>query len=135
MDIHESVHRILMQQQTFADLFYLVFLERYPNVRSHFKGVNMRHQGVLLTMALMVMERHYSGSYPATQMYLMYLGTKHHDRGIALALFPHFHDALMATLERFHSTDWNSQLAGQWHEAIDRTIQTMLEGYQEHFNV
>lgn len=129
------MHRILSQQQTFADLFYLVFLERYPDVRSHFEGVNMRHQAVLLTMALMVIERHYSGSYPATKMYLMYLGTKHHKRGIARELYPHFHDALLDTLERFHSTDWNPELAGQWSEAIARTVQAMLEGYRTHFNV
>src|SRR5262245_40458778 len=123
MDIHESMHRILQQRNTFADLFYLVFLESYPDVRKPFEGIDLKHQGVLLTMALMVMELHYSGSYPATEMYLMYIGTKHHDRGIPPELFPHFHNALMAALERFHSTDWNPQLAGQWHDAIDRTIQ------------
>lgn len=135
MDIHESVHRILSQQETFADLFYLLFLESYPDVRKQFEGVNMKHQGVLLSMALLVMERHSSGTYPATQMYLRYLGTKHHDRGIAQGWYPNFHDALLATLERFLGADWNAQLASQWHVAIDRTVQTMLEGYREHYHV
>jgi hemoglobin-like flavoprotein len=135
MTIHDSVHRILEQQATFADLFYLVFLESYPEVRRHFEGVNMKRQAMLLTMALMVMERHYSGSYPATRMYLQYLGTRHHDWGIPEDQFPSFRDALVATLMRFHGSEWNPQLAEQWQVAIDRTIDTMLEGYREHFSV
>ena len=131
MNLPESLHAILAQSDTLADLFYLVFLERYPEVRQHFQGVNLRQQGVLLTMALMVMERHYSGAYPATEMYLRYLGSKHHARGIPQHLYPHFRDALLAALERFHSKDWGAELATQWRGAIDRAAATMLEGYQE----
>jgi len=32
MRMSESLHRILQQDQTMADLFYLVFLERYPEM-------------------------------------------------------------------------------------------------------
>jgi hemoglobin-like flavoprotein len=135
MNIHESVHHILQQEGTFADLFYLVFLEQFPDVRKHFEKVNMKHQGVLLTMALTVMERHYSGDYAATRMYLQYLGTKHHDRGIPAESFPKFQEALLATLHRFHSTDWQPPLAEQWRTAIERAIATMLEGYRTHFSV
>jgi len=135
MNLQESLHTILAQSETLADLFYLVFLERYPEVRQHFQGVNLRQQGVLLTMALMVMERHDSGSYPATEMYLRYLGSKHHDRGIPRHLYPHFRDALLAALERFHSKDWGAELAAQWGGAIDRASATMLEGYQERHSV
>jgi hemoglobin-like flavoprotein len=135
MDIAQSLHRILEQQETMADLFYIIFLERYPEVRQYFEGVNLKAQSVLLTMALMVMERHYSGSYPATRMYLRYLGTKHHDRGIPAELFPKFRDALLAALERFHSNDWNAHLARQWHDAIDHATATMLSGYRHHYTV
>jgi hemoglobin-like flavoprotein len=135
MTIHDSVHRILDQQAPFADLFYLFFLERYPEVRGYFEKVNMKRQAVLLTMALMVMERHYSGSYPATRMYLKYLGTRHHDWGIPKELYPKFRAALLATLQRFHSTDWDEHLGEQWQVAIDLAIDTMLEGYQHHFSV
>jgi len=134
MDIHESMHRILQQKDTLADLFYLVFLERYPEVRRHFEGVDMQGQAALLTMALMVMERHYQGSYPATAMYLRYLGTKHHDRGTHREDFPKFSAAMLATLERFHSNDWNPQLARQWAEAIDKATAEMLQGYRHHYS-
>jgi hemoglobin-like flavoprotein len=135
MDIQQSLHRILEQKDTLADLFYLVFLERCPEVRHRFEGVDMRGQVALLTMALMVIERHYQGSYPATAMYLRYLGTTHHDRGIARGDFPKFRAAMLATLERFHSKDWNPHLARQWAEAIDKATTTMLDGYQHHCTV
>ena len=135
MDINESVHRILEHRESLADLFYLVFLDRYPDVRQHFQGVNLEHQAVLLTMALLVIERHYTASYPATEMYLKYLGTKHCQRGIPPDLYPHFRDAMLATLERFHSKDWTESLAKQWTEAIEGAIEKMLEGYKQHYTV
>jgi hemoglobin-like flavoprotein len=135
MNIQESVERVLQRKENLADLFYEVFLRDYPEVRQHFDGVNFRHQSVLLTMALMVMERHHRGQYPAIESYLKYLGSKHHDRGIPAESFPLFAAALLATLEQFHGADWNAELAGQWRAAIDRASATMLEGYRTRFSV
>jgi hemoglobin-like flavoprotein len=135
MNIRESVHRILRSQESLADLFYRLFLDHYPEVRQHFQGVDLKYQAVLLTMALLVMERHHSASYPATETYLKYLGTKHRTRGVPAELFPCFRDALLATLERFHGSDWDGGLAGQWKKAIERATETMLEGYKQHFTV
>ena len=135
MNIQQSLHHILEQKEKVADLFYIVFLERYPEVRTYFRGVDLQPQAVLLTMALMVIERHYSGSYPATEMYLKYLGTKHHDRGIPPELFAKFRDAMLSTLERFHSKDWNALLAQQWGAAINRAATTMFQGYRHHYTV
>jgi hemoglobin-like flavoprotein len=110
-------------------------LQQYPEVSAHFQGVNLRRQAMLLTMALMVMERHYSGNYPATAMYLRYLGSKHHARGILQHLYPQFREALLAVLERFHDRDWEPELATQWSGAIDHAIVTMLEGSKEMLSV
>jgi hemoglobin-like flavoprotein len=95
----------------------------------------MSYQAALLTMALLVIERHHTASYPATETYLRYLGTKHQTRGVPKQLFPHFRDALLATLERFHGDYWDAGLAGQWKQAIDGATKTMLKGYNEHFTV
>jgi hemoglobin-like flavoprotein len=135
MDIHESVHEILQCKESFADVFYLVFLEDYPEVRQHFTHVNFKHQSVLLTMALLVMERHYTNSYPSTDMYLNYLGTKHDERGIPPQHYPMFREALLATLERFHGQAWEDHLATQWREAIDSAIEAMIKGYRKHYHV
>jgi hemoglobin-like flavoprotein len=130
-----SLHRILGNQTSLAELFYCGFLDQYPEVRQHFQGVDLKYQAALLTMALLVIERHHTASYPATETYLRYLGTKHHTRGVPAELFPHFRDALLATLEQFHGSDWDVGLAGQWQKAIAGATKTMLEGYEQHFTV
>jgi hemoglobin-like flavoprotein len=135
MDIHESLYRILGHKENLADRFYDVFFERYPEVRRHFGGIEIRHQAELLRMALMVMECHYTHGYPATENYLKYLGSKHHERGVAAELYPKFRDALLTTLAEFHGPDWDEGLAGQWRAAFDRAAGTMLEGYRKHFTV
>jgi len=135
MNLSESVHRILEHRESLGDMFYLVFLDRYPDVRRHFQGVDLKNQAVLLTMVLMVIERHHAASNPATETYLKYLGTKHCRRGILPDLYPHFRDAMLAALEQFHSQDWTESLANQWTEAIEEAAGTMLEGYKQHYSV
>jgi hemoglobin-like flavoprotein len=134
MDIHESLHRILERDAELANLFYAAFLER-PGVHDHFRGVDVRRQAVLLTMALMVIERHYQHPYSATNLYLKYLGTRHRDRKIPAELFPEFREVLLTALEKFHGADWDTGLAGQWGAAIDRAMETMREGYRARFTV
>jgi len=129
MNLSESLHRILQQDQTMADLFYLVFLDRYPEVRKHFRKVDLKRQAVLLTTILMVLERHQAHTYPVTTDFLRQLGTKHYLWGIAPDLFPKFRSALLLTLERFHANDWTPGLALQWSECLDRAIEVMLSGY------
>ena len=135
IDIQESLQRLLQHQAAVADLFYEIFLDRYPEARPYFQGVNLRQQAILLTMALTVIEGYYSHSFPSMAMYLKYLGTKHHGRGVPAELYPSFCDALLSALEQFHGPDWNPRLAGQWQEAIRRASQAMLEGYRERFTV
>jgi hemoglobin-like flavoprotein len=125
MDIHESMHRIMLHAETLADLFYLVFLKEYPEVQRFFGRVNMKHQNVLLTIALMAIERHYEHRYPITGAYLKILGERHAKIGIGADLYPKWTAAMLATLERFHSRDWNEQLARQWREAIEVATQSM----------
>jgi hemoglobin-like flavoprotein len=125
MDIHESMHRIMLHAETLADLFYLVFLKDYPEVQRFFGRVNMKQQNVLLTIALMAIERHYEHRYPITGAYLKILGERHAQIGIGADLYPKWTAAMLATLERFHSRDWNEQLARQWREAIETATQSM----------
>ena len=129
MDIHESMHRILHQAETLADLFYLVFLKEYPEVQKLFGRVNMKQQNVLLTIALMAIERHYEHRYPATGAYLKLLGQRHAQLGIGMDLYPKWTAAMLATLERFLGRDWHEGLAQQWREAIDVATESMLAGY------
>src|SRR5262245_24606369 len=127
MDIQESLHQILEREKLVADLFYIVFLEQYPEVRRHFIHTNMQRQAVLLTMALQVMVQYYLNGFPAAEAYLKILGEEHSRWGIEPDLYPKFCDALLETLRRFHYHDWNDSLAQQWKEAIELAATEMVE--------
>lgn len=129
MDISASLDRILRHSDTLADLFYLVFLQEFPHVQQHFHGVDMKRQNVLLTLALMAVERHYRHRYAATAAYLHMLGEQHRQRGIGLELYPLWRQALLATLERFHAQEWNEALAAEWRSALDLAIAAMSTAY------
>jgi hemoglobin-like flavoprotein len=131
MDIQESLHQILAHKENVVSLFYTIFLERHPEARAYFRGVDLQHQADLLRLALVLIERHASHPDPALEAYFQDLGAKHHWRGIPEALFPEFRDALLRTLEQFHGKDWGPPLAAQWQQALDRAVESMREGYRE----
>ena len=130
MDIAQSAQQLLKQKQVVIQKFYDIFLGRYPEVRPYFENVNLRHQATLLTMALIMVESHYSQSYPAITHYLHVLGHRHHQNGVKPEHFAKFRDCLLETLAEFHGEDWSAALAAQWQEAIDKAAGTMLEGYE-----
>ena len=129
MDIEESLHQILQREKLLADLFYVVFLEKYPEVRKHFINTNMQRQAVLLTMALQVVVQYYLKGFPTVEAYLKILGEEHFRRGIEPESYPKFCDALLATLGRFHFHDWTDPLAQQWKEALELAATEMVEAY------
>ena len=135
MKIHESLERVLASRDLVGDMFYDVFLQRFPEVQRYFVGVDMHRQGVLLTTALLVVEQYYRNPRVAIEKYLQYLGTKHHDREIPRELYDKWVDAMLETLHRFHGDEWNQELSDEWREAFGRTIELMFEGYEQRFTV
>jgi hemoglobin-like flavoprotein len=135
MDIKESLHQILEQKKAVSELFYQVFLESYPEARSFFEKTNMPFQSMNLSIALILIERYHSNSYGAVEQWLNCLGTKHHDWGVPLELYPHFLNAILATLKQFHGRDWGPALEDQWRTAFQRASQAMAVGYQQRFHV
>jgi hemoglobin-like flavoprotein len=131
MTIQESLRRVLEDRDGVAALFYDLFFERHPDARALFKDVNLKYQTVLLTMALMVVERHYADGYRATQLYLQHLGHKHHQRAVPPEMYPRWVESLLAALEKFHGPDWDAEAAAQWRAALDRASDVMLAGYRE----
>jgi hemoglobin-like flavoprotein len=131
MDIHESLHQVLAHQQNVVRLFYSLFLERHPEARAYFRGVDLQHQADLLRLALVLIEHYSTHPDPTIESYFRSLGRKHHLRGIPEALFPAFRDALLATLGQFHGKDWGPPVAGQWRQALDLALEAMREGYLE----
>lgn len=131
MDIAQSTRLLLNRDDVAADLFYDIFLDRYPEVRQFFVGVDLKQQAIVLTMMLSLIEDFYRNSYPTTARYLRLLGHKHQVLGIPRELYPKFQHCLLETLQRFHGPDWNSRLAEQWRAGLEAVSREMLAGYAQ----
>lgn len=131
MDIQKSLERILQRDAIVTDLFYEIFLDRHPDVQKYFVGVDLKHQAVILKMALMTIASYHQHHYPAAEQYLKLLGHKHHLREIPADLFPDFCDCLLETLKRFHGTEWSPELRREWKAALDEATAVMRQGYDE----
>lgn len=129
MNIAQSIQQIQSREEVVTDLFYDIFLDRHPEVREFFVGVNLHHQAVVLRMMLMVIERHYQQETPVIREYLKVLGHRHEERKIPIAHYPAFCDCLLDTLGRFHGVDWSKDLERDWRLAIESATAAMLQGY------
>ena len=135
MDLRESIHLIQASTPIFGNAFYKRLFERHPDIREHFRNTTIEHQAAILTMQLSVIESFYVNQSPAGKLYLQLLGTKHLDRGIPEEAYPKFQGELLASIQEFHGEDWSEELEKQWKQAIDKTVRTMLTGYDERVRV
>ena len=133
MRIEESLADLLSQKEPVVRAFYDRFLIDVPEAATLFEGVDLKRQALMLTMGLIVVEAHSKDDFPSTQHYLHVLGDRHREWGVPRELFPRFRDCLIETLSNWHGADWSDELANAWSSAIDRAIQTMLEGYEGDF--
>ena len=129
MNIGESIHDVLSRDEVVADLFYDIFLDRHPEVRPYFVGVELHQQAIVLTMMLSMIEDFHRHAYPATARYLRLVGQRHKERGIPQDLYAIFSQCLLETLQRFHGQNWSEQLSDEWRKGINKASQAMLEGY------
>jgi hemoglobin-like flavoprotein len=135
MDLHESLQRILASKQVLGDAFYEALFARHPEFRPYFEGVDLRRQAVVLTMELTVIDNYHRLRSPSARLYLRYLGTKHHDRGIPQELYGPFRETLLEVLQQVLGQGWTEELAREWKTAIDDASAVMFEGYSERFTV
>lgn len=135
MTVQDSLQRILHGEKAPGDVFYAHFFLHCPEAKAFFEGVNLRRQGVLLNMALMVIVQYHSHAYRATELYLKYLGRRHEELGIPVSLYVAFRDAMLISLEELLGQTWTPDLAQQWRTAIDSAIEVMREGHDQDFTL
>jgi hemoglobin-like flavoprotein len=135
MNIQDSLQQILASKKLFGQQFYDLFFTKCPEVKKFFEGVNIDRQAVLLTMALVVIEKQFSSPFAAAEEYLKYLGSKHHNWKIPKTLYADWTEAMLATLAQFHGDDWDEALEQQWQEAIAQVLELMFQGYEQHYTV
>ncbi|MCH5375414.1 MAG: hypothetical protein JJ992_15700 [Planctomycetes bacterium] len=135
MDINESLHRILQAKDGLAKMFYDHFLEKHPEFRPMFAAVDFNRQRILLTTALMVIERYRAHPTAAVEQYLQYLGTKHREMAIPRAAYAKWTVAMLETMQKFHGDDWSEEAEQQWQSAIEQARDLMLQGYDQRITV
>jgi hemoglobin-like flavoprotein len=135
VDIHASLNKILQARDEVGRMFYDHFLSQYPEVQRYFQGVDLKRQSVLLTTALMIIERHFGHPTPALEQYLQYLGSRHHGQQIPREVYTVWMQAMLETLQRFHGAEWTPALESQWRKAFEGAVQLMFDGYGAHIIV
>jgi len=134
MDVRASLELILSDEKhEFSRRFYQNLFLHHPEISSKFDGVDIKHQGSMLIMALKVAIDYRSRPYPAVQSYLRVLGHKHHLRGILSSDYLLFETTLLTTLGAFHGNAWNPELASNWKKAFQQATQLMAEGHVDDF--
>lgn len=131
MTIAESMHAILSRPELVTDLFYVKYLDRYPDLREYFDGVDLQQQAVLLKMALTVTQQYYEHRYPAAEQYLLVLGRKHHLRHVPKSLYADWRDCLLDTFQQFLCDNWDAALEREWTDAINMATDIMHRGYDD----
>jgi hemoglobin-like flavoprotein len=135
VDIDASLNKILQARDQVGSMFYEHLLSQYPEIQRHFKGVDLKRQSVLLTTALMIIERHFAHPTPALEQYLQYLGSRHHGLQVPREVYTVWLQAMLETLQRFHGDDWTQTLESQWRKAFEGAIELMFDGYGAHIIV
>ena len=136
MDIRDSLDLILSDTtHEFSSRFYKNLFSHHPDIIRKFEGIDLKHQGTMVIMALKVAVDHRSRPYPAVQNYLRILGHKHYLRGIHKSDYLHFETSLLTTLGAFHGSGWSPALASDWKMAFQRATQLMAEGHVDDFSV
>ena len=135
MEIRDSMQQILQAKDELGVMFYDHFLTHYPEVQQHFQEVDLKRQGILLVTALMVLERHFSHPTPATELYLQFLGMRHHDVHVSKDMYGLWVKAMLETMQKFHGQNWTPSLDNQWRQAFEGAIEIMLRGYEERVGI
>lgn len=130
MNLTESVAKILSHEAELSLDFYERFFDRIPQAETFFNGTNMRHQAAVLRMSLQIIEQYFTHRFEAIGDYLRVIGFKHLEREIPQELYAKWRDILLDTLKEFHGGEWTETLNLAWTDALNLSIDTMLEGYE-----
>jgi hemoglobin-like flavoprotein len=136
MNIRNSLELILASSHPrFSDQFYEIFFRQFPDVQTYFEGVDLRRQGILLTMAVQIIIDNHLRPHLAMKNYLRLLGNRHHQLGIQVPDYAKFESALLVALRDFHGKQWDEALAGEWRTAYEQALPFMIEGHADDFQV
>lgn len=125
--LRESFARIGEQKAAFAETFYATLLEKYPDMRSFFAGVDLKRQQTSLIATLLAMLNGAERGEEIREQFQR-LGQRHHARQIGAEYYPAFGQTLLETLARYDPA-WTPELRSAWAAALEQCVRYMMESY------
>jgi hemoglobin-like flavoprotein len=115
------------QGDEFAESFYQILFDKYPNVKPLFSGTDMKKQKdkLMESLDLVLVNVH---NIKAFKSILTDLGKRHVKYGAVLTDYPLVGDALLQALEKHLGEAWNLNVKHAWTLAYQSIADTMAEG-------
>ncbi len=125
--IQSTYLTIKSQPDEFAESFYQILFDKYPNVKPLFLKTDMKKQKDKLMESLdfVLVNVH---NIKAFQLILHDLGKRHVKYGAVLTDYPLVGDALLQALEKHLGEAWNPNVKQAWSLAYQSIADTMAEG-------
>jgi hemoglobin-like flavoprotein len=125
--IQSTYSTIKSQADEFAESFYQILFEKYPNVKPLFLETDMKKQKdkLMESLDLVLVNVH---NIKAFKSILKDLGKRHVKYGAVLTDYPLVGDALLQALEKHLGEDWNPNVKHAWTLAYQSIADTMAEG-------
>jgi hemoglobin-like flavoprotein len=129
--IKESFELVRPIAFEFANEFYKVLFEKYPETKAFFENVaNMEGQKRALAKALETAVDNLENPDELTS-YLKALGARHINYGVEEAHYPIVGDALLSAMEIFFGDDWTEEVSAQWKKVYCIVAALMIAGARE----
>jgi hemoglobin-like flavoprotein len=125
--LHESFARIEPHKEAFAETFYTTLLEKYPELRSFFAGIDLKRQQTSLIATLLAMLNESRRGEELRELF-RHLGQRHQARQIGAEYYPAFGQTLLETLALYDPA-WTPELRRAWASSLDRCVSFMMESY------
>ncbi len=125
--LQASFARIETRKEEFVATFYTTLLEKYPDMRAFFAGVDLKRQQTSLVATLLAMLNQAQRGEEVRELFQR-LGQRHAARQIGAEYYPAFGQTLLGTLALYDPA-WTPELHSAWAAALDRCVRVMMESY------
>jgi hemoglobin-like flavoprotein len=125
--IQSTYSMVKPQADDFAESFYQILFDNYPNVKPLFLETDMKKQKdkLMESLDLVLVNVH---NIKAFKSILIDLGKRHVKYGAVLTDYPLVGDALLQALEKHLGEAWNPDVKHAWTLAYQSIADTMAEG-------
>jgi hemoglobin-like flavoprotein len=125
--IQSTYLTVKSQADEFAESFYQILFDKYPNVKPLFLNTDMKKQKdkLMESLDLVLVNVH---NVKAFKLILKDLGKRHVKYGAVLTDYPLIGDALLQALEKHLGEAWNPNVKHAWSLAYQSIADTMAEG-------